>query len=120
MPVVLIPAERIKDWNTFHDVFAKTLGFPHYYGRNMNAWIDCVTYADEPGTGMMRVTVGAGDVLTLHIDKADSFARRCPEQYNALIECAAFVNWRRIENGERPIISLAFHRPSRPWLPKAS
>lgn len=110
MPVVRIAAQRITNWSTFHDVFDEALGFPAYYGRNMDAWIDCLTYVDDPATGMTRVTVGAGDVLTLQIEAVDEFARRCPEQYDALIECSAFVNWRRIETGERPIIALAFHK----------
>jgi len=110
MAVVRIPCERITDWGTFDDVFSEILGFPGYYGRNMNAWIDCVTHVDEPDLGMTRVTVGAGDVLTLQLDGVEGFARRCPEQYEALIECAAFVNLRRIEMGDCPIVSLAFHK----------
>ena len=47
MPVVSIPTNRIADWASFHDVFAETLGFPSYYGRNMDASIDCLTYADD-------------------------------------------------------------------------
>lgn len=40
MTAIPIPTNRITDWHTFHEVFAATLGFPDYYGRNMNAWID--------------------------------------------------------------------------------
>jgi hypothetical protein len=87
---------QIKDWASFHDIFAATPGFPSFYGRNMDAWIDCLTYRDEDD-GMASVVVPAGDVLTLQLDEGRSFAQRCPEQYAALIECAAFVNWRRIE-----------------------
>jgi len=76
----------------------------------MNAWIDCLSYVDNPEAGMTTIIVGAGDVLTLQLNVIDEFADRCPEQYAALIECAAFVNWRRIEVGERPIITLAFHK----------
>ncbi len=49
-----------------------------------------------------------GDVLTLQLDEGRAFAERCPEQYQALIECAAFVNWRRIDMGFRPILALSF------------
>jgi hypothetical protein len=110
MTVVPIPTSRITDWRTFHDVFAETLGFPGYYGRNGNAWIDCMTYVDDPDAGMTRITVGAGDVLTLQLGKVADFAARCPEQYAALIECVAFVNWRRLDIGERSILALAFHK----------
>jgi hypothetical protein len=80
MPVVRIPAGRITNWSTFHDVFNEVLEFPAYYGRNVDAWIDCLTYVDDPESGMTRVTVGVGDVLTLPVEGGDEFARHCPEQ----------------------------------------
>ena len=40
MPTVDVPMADIKDWDTFHHTFARTLGFPDFYGRNMNAWVD--------------------------------------------------------------------------------
>ena len=101
--LVTIPADRITDWDTFHSVFQTALGFPEFYGRNMNAWIDCLTCLDD---GMTRFTVADGDALTLRIDGAADFQRRCPEQYQALIECAAFVNFRRMEAGLQPGLSL--------------
>lgn len=107
MPVVTIQDSRISDWSSFHDVFADALGFPDFYGRNMNAWIDCLTYRDEDD-GMSSVVVPPGDVLTLQLESGRDFAQRCPEQYAALVECSAFVNWSRIEAGERPIVALSF------------
>jgi len=104
--VVVIPAERITDWDSFHSICKEVLGFPNFYGRNMNAWIDCMTYLDDPPSGMTNVSVEKGDLLTLRIDDAAGFQKRCPEQYAALIECTAFVNYRRIEVGEAPILAL--------------
>ena len=36
--LVRIDTKRIRDWASFHDVFAEALGFPDFYGRNMVAW----------------------------------------------------------------------------------
>lgn len=108
MPIVQVPADRIVDSETFHDVFSEVLGFPDFYGRNMNAWIDCLTYRDAPGDGMATVTVGPGDELVLEIQGAAAFRARCPDQYAALVECSAFVNWRRLQVGDRPYLVLAF------------
>jgi RNAse (barnase) inhibitor barstar len=47
VPVVAIPVSEIDDWESFHSVFQRELGFPAFYGRNMNAWIDCLISADE-------------------------------------------------------------------------
>jgi hypothetical protein len=103
--LVKIPVEKISDWPSFHQVFQEVLGFPAFYGRNMNAWIDCLTSVDSPGQGMSAVTVSPGGILILKIDNPFDFRRRCPEQYEALIECSAFVNFRREEAGEAPVIA---------------
>ena len=101
-----IPAREIVDWETFHDVFSQALGFPGYYGRNMDAWIDCLTNADLEGGGMIAEPVKQGELLTLSVRDADEFEQRCPEQFSALIECTAFVNYRRREVGDTPILAL--------------
>ena len=72
----------------------------------MDAWIDCMTSLDNPPSGMTSVSVEAGGLLALRIDDAPDLQRRCPEQYDALIECTALVNFRRIEVGEKPILTL--------------
>jgi hypothetical protein len=105
MPTVDVPMADIKDWDTFHDTFARTLGFPDFYGRNMNAWVDCLTYEDD---GMSAYPIPAGDVLTLRLQGCKEFRSRCPEIFEALIDSAAFVNWRRVERGDRPILALAY------------
>lgn len=104
--IVTVPVDQINDWPTFHAVFQRTLGFPAFYGRNMDAWIDCMTSLDLPEDGMSTVTVPRGGLVILAIDGADDFKRRCPEQYDALIEGSAFVNYRLIEIGQTPIIAL--------------
>ena len=104
--IIRIPAGEITDWDSFHSVFQAAVDFPEYYGRNMNAWIDCMTSIDDPSSGMTSVAVNAGELVTLRIDDASDFQRRCPEQYDALIECAAFVNYRRIAVGETPVLTL--------------
>jgi len=83
------------------------MGFPDFYGRNMNAWIDCMTYRDLDD-GMARINVSPGEVITLLVDGAAALKQRCPEQYEALVRSSAFVNWRRIEAGEGSILALAF------------
>lgn len=45
--IVDIPAHEITDWDSFHDVFKRVFGFPDFYGRNMDAWIDCMTDLDS-------------------------------------------------------------------------
>src|SRR5687768_4325612 len=104
-----IDANEITDGDSFHTVFALAFGFPEYYGRNMDAWIDCLTYLDDPDSGMTMVHVAPGQCLSLVVDHAAGLKSRCPELFCALIECAAFVNWRRIEAGGEPVLALALY-----------
>ncbi|MGE4425206.1 MAG: barstar family protein [Solirubrobacteraceae bacterium] len=105
MPVIDVDVSQVHDWEAFHDVFARTLGFMDGYGRNMDAWIDCLTAVDEDD-GTSAVVVG--DVLTLHLVGMDGLRTRRPDIHAALLDAAAFVNHRRIEVGERPILALAY------------
>jgi hypothetical protein len=107
--VISVPTQRITDWETFHDVFAEVLGFPEFYGRNMAAWHDCLMYADED-VGMLNLVVPPGDVLTLALEDADDFGRRCPELYDAILDGAAFVNHARIEAGARAVVAVSAFR----------
>ena len=104
-----IDASEITDPESFHSVFASAFGFPAFYGRNMNAWIDCLSYLDDPSAGMSTVHVSPGHALPLVIEHAQDFKRRCPELFTALMECAAFLNWRRVEAGESPLLALAMY-----------
>ena len=108
--VVSLDTSRITDWDTFHTVFAEVFGFPDFYGRNMDAWIDCMTYLDDPDAGMTTVHALPGGVVALQLDGVDALARRCPEIYDAIVECAAFVNWRNIEIGQTPVLALSFSK----------
>ena len=94
---VAIDCAQIHDWETFHSVFAEILGFPNVYGRNMNAWIDCLSSLDEPLDGMTKVHAPTGGVLVLHLRNVKDFMARCSEQYSAIIECSSFVNHRPVE-----------------------
>lgn len=104
--VIEIPVDKITDWESFHDVFQRALGFPSFYGRNMDAWIDCLTSVDRAADGLTTVTVLPGEILILEIGDPLNFRNRCPEQYAALIDCSAFVNFRRCEAGEPPVLAL--------------
>ncbi len=109
-PIVRIDTREIIDRASFHDVFAKAFGFPGFYGRNMDAFIDCLSYLDDPKAEMTAVHAPAGGVVVLQLDHAKSLAERLPELYADVIECASFVNWRRTESGEEPLIALSVQR----------
>lgn len=105
---IRIDLGAVDGWDAFHEVFASRLGFPKFYGRNLNAWIDCMTYLDDPEAGMTTVHVRPGTQLVLELSGVKGFAERCPEPYAALLECTAFVNWRRRKTGQAAVLTLSF------------
>jgi RNAse (barnase) inhibitor barstar len=112
MPIVRIDGRRITDWNTFHSVFSDAFGFPSFYGRNMDAWIDCMTYLDDPDAGMSSVHGTTCDPVVLQIDHIDDVHQCDSAMYERIVDCSAFVNWRRIEKGDPPILLLSYYRNS--------
>ncbi|MCH7591227.1 MAG: barstar family protein [Planctomycetes bacterium] len=107
--MIEIDTKPIKDWQTFHKVFARQLGFPGYYGCNMDAWIDCMTCLDDPYAGMTSIHVVPPELLVLQLGKASDFKKRCPDIFASVVECAAFVNWRRLEKKEPAVLALSFY-----------
>ena len=107
--VVPIDTKRITDWESFHNLFAEAFGFPEFYGRNMDAWVDCMSSLDRPEDGMTQIHISPGNVVVLQLENAKDFSNRCPEQYAAIVECSAFVNYRLVEKDLEPLVTLAFH-----------
>ena len=104
-----IDCAQMRDWPSFHDEFNRVFGFPGFYGCNMDAWIDCMSSLDEPAAGLSGIHCEPGKVMAIELGNVREFRSQCPEQYFAIIECAAFVNWRRIERGEPPVLALSFY-----------
>ncbi|MGC8001097.1 barstar family protein, partial [Salmonella enterica] len=43
MATVQLAGDRITDWDSFHTESAAAFGFPDFYGRSMDAWVDCLS-----------------------------------------------------------------------------
>ncbi|MBT9182689.1 MULTISPECIES: barstar family protein [Pectobacterium] len=106
MTHISIDGCQITDWPSFYQVFSDAFGFPAFFGHNMDAWIDCMTNLDEE---FSQVQVEPGELVCINVEQAAVFKAKSPKQYQELIECTAFVNWRRLEIGEPPILILAFN-----------
>lgn len=91
----VIDGASITDWESFHDTFAQEFAFPGYYGRNMDAWNDCMSDIEGP--------------ISLLIENAGVLKEKNPEIFEALAECTAFVNWRFTDEGGEPIIALSYY-----------
>jgi RNAse (barnase) inhibitor barstar len=106
MKKIKIDGSKIKDWNSFHEVFQHTFGFLEGYGKNGDAWIDCMGDIHND-TGMSKVRVPAQEPLLLQIDDTQSIEDSCPEVLEGLSGMIAFVNNNRLlNNGQSPIYLL--------------
>ncbi|MEZ4401121.1 MAG: HutD family protein [Kofleriaceae bacterium] len=105
--VITVDGAAMTTWPDAHAELARVLGFPDFYGANLDALIDCLTYLDEPDAGMSRVHVRPGGVLVLSVRNAPALPT---ELYAGLADALAFVNFRRIDSGSGPVVALAAHR----------
>jgi Barstar (barnase inhibitor) len=92
----------------FHETFSRVFGFLEGYGRNMDAWIDCMGYLRDPDIRMTKFYVGKHETLTLLIRDYETLRDGAPKQWAGLIECSAVVNRREIEAGHAPVLAMAF------------
>jgi RNAse (barnase) inhibitor barstar len=106
MKRIRINAELIKDWDSFHDQFSDMFGFPEFYGKNMDAWIDCMSYLDDCVSGMTKVWINKGETLIIELYNNEVFKNRSKEIYLKLLQCIAIVNKRNLEANKKTTISL--------------
>jgi hypothetical protein len=107
MTLIQLPTDQITDFESFHTICKQIFGFPDFYGRNMDAWIDCLTYLDEDD-GMSQVAVELGGRLEIEVMDTIVFTERVPDVFQAFVECTAYVNIRHIEAGKQPMLELVF------------
>ena len=105
MATITLDLETVVDWKSFHDVCARMLGFPEFYGRNMDAWIDCLSYLEERD-GMCSYKLNPGERLDIVLPNFQKFSREYHEIFAALLECTAIVNQRYVASGDIPRIGL--------------
>lgn len=67
-----------------------------------------MTYLDNPEAGMSKIHAPIGGVVVLQLAYVKG-AQRCDELCEAIIKCSAFLNFRRIELGEEPVLVLSFY-----------
>lgn len=103
---VTIDFTKIINWDDFHSSFSNLMGFPDFYGKNMNAWIDCMSYIDDPDSGMSKIVVRPDEHLDIVVIGTEKAFKICPEIFKEFLECASFVNQRFIESNVRTRIKI--------------
>ena len=104
---VRLDTSGIIDWPSFHDASQRAFGFPGFYGRNMNAWIDCLSGLRD-GDGMSRFHLAPDELLLVEISDVEQLRVRAPDILTDLVECSAAVNRRYLENSAPAVLALVF------------
>ena len=106
-PYVGLRTDAIYDWTSFHAECQRAFGFPAFYARTMNAWIECMSSLRSED-GLVAVRLPPGELLELELTDTDALRERVPDLIEGLVLATAAVNQRFIESGEAPAIALIF------------
>lgn len=108
--IIHIDARRLTDAAGLHAVVSEAFGFPASYGKNLDALVDSLTHLDNPKTANSKVQVLPDQQVLIVVDNADAIGKQQKTQLASLIDAVAFTNWRRLERGQAPILSIAYQR----------
>ncbi|MFN0138247.1 MAG: barstar family protein [Phycisphaerae bacterium] len=75
------------------------------YGRNGDAWIDCMTDLHGPNS-LSGLALPTGEPVEIVIKKSASLVRLHPEIFNKLVTLVHFANERYAEMNERVRITV--------------
>lgn len=105
MPTAVIDGTAIRDWESFHDECARKLGFPGFYGRNLNAFVDCLNYLEQD-VGMTRFVLKPGETLDVRITNSADLQSVAPDILQALRDSIGYVNRNYDERGLPALVRL--------------
>ncbi len=90
----IIDGSKIKDWESFHDEFQSSMGFFEGYGRNINAWIDCMTdmYTNWEYSSLTKFNLNDEDRFILKIINCEEWKKTDPETFNGFIDYCIWSN----------------------------
>ena len=105
MAKVQLDGSTITDWTGFHTACKQAFGFPDFYGNNMDAWVDCLSYLRDDD-GMTRFKLDADEILEIELLHADSLRQRAPDIFDELTFCIDGINERYADYGEKPALKI--------------
>jgi len=105
MAKVKLDGAQITDWDAFHAACQREFGFPDYYGRNMDAWVDCLSYLRDD-EGMSKFRLAENEVLDIEITNSALLKQNQPEILDELTFCIEAINDRYDDYGEKPALKL--------------
>ena len=105
MAAVQLDGALIADWNDFHTACADAFGFPDFYGRTMDAWIDCLSYLRDD-ENMTCFRLKPDETLQITVIHADTLRKNAPDLLEEVTFCVEGINDRYADYGEKPALVL--------------
>jgi RNAse (barnase) inhibitor barstar len=102
---VTLDGALLTDWDAFHAISRQAFGFPEFYGCNLSAWIDCLSYLRDDD-GMSSIRLRDDELLTITLSHSEQVRQRFPELLDELQFCVAMINERYDDYGEKPALQL--------------
>lgn len=100
---VEIDFSKIEDLNSMHELLKQKFGFPNFYGKNVNALIDCWSSLRHPEDEMAEIALEKDETLDLVVKCL--LSKKGIIVNNFLISILS-VNQRYIRRNESPPINL--------------
>ena len=100
-----LDANEMLTWDAFHTHCQARLGFPAFYGRNLNAWIDCLTYVEQDD-GMSAIVLAPGESLDLLVRNGKNWGKAAPDVVAGFSDAVDPVNQRISAAGADPRIRV--------------
>ncbi len=100
-----INGANIIDWDSFHTECAQAFGFPEFYGRNLDAWVDCLSYLRD-ADGMTRFQLAENEKLEIVLLNAAQMKAQVPDILEEITYCIGGINERYQDYGEQEALVL--------------
>lgn len=105
MARVQLDGAALTDWDAFHTASKTAFGFPDFYGRNMDAWVDRLSYLRDDDA-MSSFRLQPHELLQIELQHAGLLRQQAPQILAELEFCVAAINERYADYGEKPALEL--------------
>ena len=105
MVTVQLDGRHMCDWSSFHTESQAKFGFPDFYGRNMDAWVDCLSGLRD-ADGMSSIVLAPDETLHIEVLHSDVFCTKAPHILAVMEDCVEAINERYAEDGKNQALQL--------------
>ena len=91
MATICVNGAAIVDSPSFHDEFSRAFRFFDGYGRNRDAWIDCMTDLHGPNA-LSGLRLPAGEPIEIVLNDSATMVKSHPEIFAELLRLVRYAN----------------------------